>query len=403
MLNGSIFFSTPIYKLTIGTRFLFLPSGMLCFGVLILDNVMNLPRYALLTCTTLFFLIQVSSSLAQRPPTPVFVTVVEQVDFVDEVEALGTLQSNENVEIMSTVTELVTKVNFKDGQRVRKGDVLVEMDAAEELAQQVEEESRINEAQKQVNRLKSLFKRDVASESALDETERELQTAQARLKAIQSRINQHILVAPFDGVVGLRNISVGALAQPGTRIATLDDDSVMKLDFSIPEVFIATLKTGTVVEARTSVYPDKTFKGSISSIDTRIDPVTRSVTTRALLNNKDRELKAGMLMKVVVNKNPRKTIVIPEESLISRGKKSFVLVVDESNEKTTVKEQQVSLGNRRKGEVEILSGLVVGQKVVTHGITRAKPGAPVVIKAVERNNESLTELLKQKTTQANTL
>lgn len=361
-----------------------------------MDIFINSYRHITLIGTVLLFAAFSELSSAQRPPAPVFVTTVEKVYFVDELEALGTLKSNENVEIMSTVTERVTKVNFKDGQRVRKGDILVEMDAAEELAQRVEEESRINKARKQLNRLNSLFKRDVAAESVLDETERELQTAQARLKAIQSRINQHILVAPFDGVVGLRNISVGALAQPGTRIATLDDDSVMKLDFSVPELFIATLQTGATVQARTRVYPDKVFEGVISSIDTRVDPITRSITVRALLNNDERQLKAGMLMRVIVNKNPRQAIVIPEETLITRGDNNFVLLIDTTNEKTTVREQVVKLGKRRKGEVEILSGLEVGQKIVTHGITRAKPGAPVVIKAVETNNESLTELLQQK-------
>ena len=335
------------------------------------------------------------TAAAQRPPTPVFVTVVKEVHFADKVEALGTLKSNKNIDIMSTVTELVTKINFDDGQRVNKGDVLIEMDAAEELALRVEEQSRIDQARKQRDRLRSLFKRDAASESALDENERDLETAQARLKAIQSKIDQHILVAPFDGIVGLRNISVGALAQPGMRIVTLDDNSVMKLDFSIPEIFIATLKAGAKIQARTRVYPDRVFEGEISSIDTRIDPVTRSVITRALLDNSDNLLKAGMLMQVVINKDPRQTLIVPEESVITSGNDSFVLLIDASDEVTTVKKQPVTLGARRKGDVEILSGLSAGQQVVTHGINRAKPGAPVAIKAVEDNNESLTELLKQ--------
>ena len=332
-----------------------------------------------------------------KTPTPVFVTVVKMAPFVDEVEALGTLKSNKNIDIMSTVTERVTKINFDDGQRVKKGDVLVEMDAAEELALRVEEQSRIDEARKQRDRLKSLFKRDAASESALDENERDLETAQARLKAIQSKIDQHILAAPFDGVLGLRNISIGALAQPGMRIVTLDDDSVMKLDFSVPEIFIATLKTGAKIQARTRVYPGRVFEGEISSIDTRVDPATRSVITRALLDNGENLLKAGMLMQIVIEKNPRQTLVIPEEAIISRGSDNFVLVINETGQETTVDRQKIELGARRKGEVEILSGLQAGQKIVTHGVNRAKPGAPVTVKAVETDNESLTDLLQQDT------
>ena len=343
----------------------------------------------------LLILLLSQSAAAQQPPTPVFVTVVKEVHFVDKVEALGTLKSNKNIDIMSSVTELVTKINFNDGQRVNKGDILIEMDATEELALRVEEQSRINEARKQRDRLRSLFKRDAASESALDENERDLETAQARLKAIQSKIDQHILVAPFDGVVGLRNISVGALAQPGMRLVTLDDDSIMKLDFSIPEIFIATLKLGAKIQARTRVYPNRVFEGEISSIDTRVDPVTRSVITRALLDNSENLLKAGMLMQVVIDKNPRQALIAPEEAIITSGNDSFVLLIDASDKVTTVKKQPVTLGARRKGDVEILSGLSAGQQIVTHGVTRAKPGAPVVIKAVESDNESLTDLLQQ--------
>lgn len=345
----------------------------------------------------LLTLITFTSSLAfaQSPPTAVFVAPVEQLDFVDEVEALGTLQSNENVEIMSSVTELVTKVNFEDGQRVKRGDVLVEMDATEELAEKVEEQSRINEAQKQVNRLQSLVAQNVASKSALDQQKRDLQTAQARLNAIQSRINRHILLAPFDGVVGLRNISVGALAQPGNIITTLDDNSTMKLDFSVPDIFIATLKPGITVIAKSSAYPGEVFEGKIASISSRVDPITRSITARALLDNSSQKLKAGMLMRVVIKKNPRQTIVIPEEALTSNGSNNFVMVITNSDDKTSVRRQQVELGKRRKGEVEILSGLEQGQQIVTHGSLKLRPGSPVTIKGVETNNESLTELLQQ--------
>lgn len=349
--------------------------------------------------TSLFFVLLFSGIfcsplLAQRAPVPVFVADVKRSLFVDNVEALGTLQSNENVEITSTVTELVTKINFEDGQRVKKGYILVEMDAAEEIAERVEEQSRINEARKQLDRLKSLVKRDVASQAALDERKRELQTAQARLKAIESRISQHVLTAPFDGIVGLRNISVGTLAQPGSKIATLDDNSVMKLDFAIPEVFLATLKAGIAVKAYTAVYPNSVFEGVIHSIDTRVNPVTRSITARARLENADRRLKAGMLMRVVVNKNPRQAVIIPEESLITRGDKQFVMVIEHKNDKTYVQQQPIKLGNRRKGDIEILSGLEAGQQVVIHGTLRVRPGSEVMIQGVEKDNDSVSDFLE---------
>ena len=338
---------------------------------------------------------------AQQPPTPVFVANVERKTFIDEVEAIGTLHANENVDLMTTVTELITKINFEDGQRVRKGDILVEMDAAEELAEKAEELYRITEAEKQVNRLEPLIARGAASKAILDEQRRNLQTAQARLNAIASRISKRLIVAPFDGVVGLRNISVGALAQPGIRIATIDDDSIMKLDFAVPEVFLATLKPGIRIVATASAYPGETFEGEIASMDSRVNPVTRSIMVRAMLKNDDQKLKPGMLMRVVLQKNRREALVIPEESLIPDGDRHFVFITAAGDEKMTVERRSVTIGARRKGEVEILAGVEEGQQVVTHGTLRIRPGIPITIRAVERGDESLTDLLNQNTSREN--
>lgn len=334
--------------------------------------------------------------IAKPGPTPVFVTPVERVPFVDEVEALGTLQSNENVELTSTVTERITKINFNDGERVRQGDVLVEMDIAQEMAELMEEQSRTDEAERQVARLQPLVDRGAASKSELDEQQREGQTAQARLNAIQSHIDERRIVAPFDGVVGLRNLSVGALAQPGTLITTLDDDRQMKLDFSVPEVFLATLKPGIQVQAYASAYPDTVFNATIASISSRVDSTTRSIGARALLDNSQGLLKAGMLMRVVLKKNPREALVVPEEAIVVQGTQKFVMLVQVQEDKTVVDKRAVQLGTRRRGEVEVLAGLAEGDQIICHGTLRVRPGAEVVIKAVASGEESLTELLGQK-------
>ncbi len=333
---------------------------------------------------------------ARQLPVPVFVAEVEQTDFVDEIEALGTLQSNENVELTSTVTELVTSVNFTDGQRVRKGDILVEMDAAEERALRAEENSRLQEAKRQLKRLEPLVKRGAVSQAALDEQQLEIETARARIEVIDSQIRHRKIVAPFDGVVGQRNISAGALSQPGRRITTLDDDRVMKLDFAVPEVFFPALKSNTRIEARASAWPDEIFFGEISSLNSRIDPVTRSITVRSLLDNGERKLVPGMLMRVTLKKRPRKALVIPEEAIITIGNQKSVLVVVEKDGANTVKKVMIDLGTRRQGEVEVLSGLERGDRVVTHGNLRVRPGTEIVIKAVEKESEPLTELLNQK-------
>ncbi len=335
------------------------------------------------------------SSKAESKATPVIATEVEHKIIVDEVEALGTLRANESVDLTATVTELVTVINFKDGERVKKGDVLVEMDTSEENAEYAEEQSRLNEARRQVKRLEPLTKKGAASQSILDERQREFETAKARMQAIQSRINERRIVAPFDGVVGLRNISIGALVQPGTMITTIDDDSVMKLDFSIPSVFLSTIASGVDIEARAHAFKDKKFDGTVASVDSRIDPVTRSIKVRAILNNSDRVLKPGLLMSVVLEKDPREAIVIPEEALILESSRFFVLVIAEKQEATTVEMREIKIGKRRRGEVEVLSGLTNGELVVIHGTTRARPGMPVEVSIAESGDENLTEVLYQ--------
>ncbi len=325
-----------------------------------------------------------------RPATPVIVTEVTQSSFADEVEALGTLKANESVTIASSITELVTTISFTDNQRVSKGDVLVKMDAAEELAELAEQQSIFDEAQRQVERLTPLVEKGAASASILDENKRDLAAATARLNAVQSRIDQRIIKAPFDGVLGLRNVSVGALAQPGSMITTIDDDSVMKLDFSVPEIFLESLKQGVEINATTEAYPKKNFKGTIDSIDSRIDPITRSIQARAIIDNPNGELKPGLLMQVVLQKNPREAILIPEEALVQSGQESYVFVVKNSK----VEKRKIELGMRQFGSVEALSGLEVGEQIITHGILRVRDGAMVDVKATEKDNEPLKELLE---------
>ncbi|MCH6255212.1 efflux RND transporter periplasmic adaptor subunit [Puniceicoccaceae bacterium K14] len=328
------------------------------------------------------------------PPTPVIVTVAELKSYADEVEALGTLRANESVELTSSVTEIVTKISFDDNQRVKKGDLLVEMDTAEEIAEMAEQESFMAEAERQVNRLTPLIEQGAASASTLDESKRELAGAKARVQAIKSRIEQRVIKAPFDGVLGLRNISVGALAQPGLLIATIDDDRIMKLDFSVPEIFLSTLQLGVVIEAETEAYPGKVFEGTVGSIDSRIDPITRSIRARALIENEEGFLKPGLLMKVELQKNQRQALLVPEEALLSDGPEHFIYVIVDTGEKKIAERRKVEVGSRSFGEAEVLAGLSAGELVVTHGALRLRGGTTVVVKAVEKNGESIGELLK---------
>ena len=185
---------------------------------------------------------------------PVIAAAVRRAAMADPVEALGTLKARESVVISANVTETVSAIYFDDGQRVQQGDLLVEMTSAEEHALIAEGRARVDEAKRQFDRVKSLAGQRSAAQSLLDTSRRDVDTARAALVAIESRLADRLIKAPFDGVLGLRNISVGTLVVPADPIATLDDVSAMKLDFSVPSIYLADLKPGLAVTARAPEY-----------------------------------------------------------------------------------------------------------------------------------------------------
>ena len=353
-------------------------------------NIFRITRYTLAYVLATHV---IAGHAAPPAPASVIVAEVQRKGFANELEALGTLTANESVNLTVNVTETVSAVHFDDGDRVKSGAVLVEMTSREEHAQLEEARATVNEARRQYERIRSLEAKGTAAKSLLDERQREWETARARLNAIESRLTDRLVKAPFDGVLGLRDLSVGALVQPGDRVTTIDDDSVMKVDFQVPGTRLGMLQTGLDIIATSNAFPDRRFEGTVKSIDSRIDPVTRSIRVRALLPNPDRLLKPGMLMQVVLLYNPREALVIPEEALQPLGTRHYVYIVDEGNENKVVK-REIKIAGRRPGEVEVLDGLSVGEKVITHGNIKLRPGQPVDIRVIDDGSQSLADMLR---------
>jgi membrane fusion protein (multidrug efflux system) len=335
-----------------------------------------------------------TSALAEkntRPPAAVTLAEVRRTPFADGIEALGTLRADESVELTATIGERVVEIGFEDGQRVETGHILVKLSATEEEALLKETTSAAAESKKQYDRIAQLAERGTSSVSQLDEARRVYETAKARQLAIESRLAELVVKAPFAGVVGLRNISVGAVVRPGDPITTLDDDSKMLLDFTLPAAFLSVVSVGTSIEATTASYGAKPFQGVVRSVSSRVDPVTRSATIRAEIPNPDRLLKPGMLMKVDLLGNPREALAIPEGTLLPDGRTNFVMVVEKTPAGAVAKRREVRLGVRRQGEVEILEGLSPGEKIVAHGAFKLSDGAPVRILAESDANPAKTD------------
>lgn len=308
-------------------------------------------------------------------PVQIISMQLERKPWRDGIEALGTARANESVVIAAKVNETVKRVNFDSGDYVEAGAVLVDLSGRVELAELEEARAQFREAQQQLERNQQLAARQLIPASQIDTQRAARDAARARMDAIRARLADRVITAPFDGVLGLRQVSPGTLLRPGDPITTLDDVSLIKLDFTVPESFLSVLKEGLPVQARSAAWPDRDFVGVVRSVDSRVDPVTRAVTVRAEIPNVERKLRPGMLMTVLVQQEPRPALVLPELALIQIGRQAFVFRVREGN---TVEQVPVSIGARRRGDVEIVEGLAAGDRVVVEGTVKLRPGASVV-------------------------
>jgi membrane fusion protein (multidrug efflux system) len=332
-----------------------------------------------------------------RNAAPAFVATapVRAERVSQKLEALGNARANESVDISSKTSNIVTSVKFRDGERVTRGQVLVQLDDAQARAEVAEAEAALTESQAQFNRSRELLNTQVLSKAQYDQLEATLKADRARLAAANARLEDTLIRAPFTGRVGLRRVSVGSLINPGAVITTLDDTSVIKLDFAVPENFVAALREGLAVRATAPAFPGRSFAGKVASIDSRVDMTTRSVTVRALLANEDGALKPGMFLNVSLAKDEREALVIPEEALSPEAERQYVFVVDDGK----VERREVRIGGRTPGSVEVLGGLEAGEQVIVEGTQKVRDGATV--RVAERTGGAPAERVDAASHEAN--
>ena len=322
--------------------------------------------------------------LARTPsksPIPVVVGLATTEPFTETLEALGTAKANESVVITPTVEERVADIFFEDGDVVEKDQVLVKLDDSEARYLLAEVSATLREQQKQFERISKLANTNATSRSRLDEEQGLLEIARAKVAHLKARLKDYTIRAPFSGVLGTRQISNGAVVDSDTVITTLDDTSIIKLDFTIPETYLGVLANGMTVTAQSPAYPDRSFNGTVTAISSRVDPDTRTLTIRAQIPNPNRILKPGMLLTVNLVKDRTESLIIPEEAVILDKDKKFVLAVTDEN---TVEKKEIVTGRRSPGKVEVISGLSTGHRVVIEGINRVRPG--ISVRVVETRN-----------------
>jgi membrane fusion protein (multidrug efflux system) len=310
-------------------------------------------------------------------PVPVDVATVSPGLLVDSVRVVGTAKANQAVTVTSEIAGRIAELRVQEGQLVAKGDTLVRFGSAEIAADLGGARSALKLAQQVYDRGVATRKKGLITQARTEELAQAVTTAEAEVRQLEARIGKFTLRAPFAGRLGFKQASIGALVQPGEPIVTLDDISIIKLDFDVPETALGALHPGQSVLARSSAYPKRSIEGVVSTIDTRVDPVTRAVTIRAEIDNADGLLRPGMFLTVeLVYGRTNDALMAPEESVLVVDGGAYIFVIQEGKAQRV----PVRLGRRRPGRVEIIEGLNAGDQVITGGVQKVRPGSDVAIR-----------------------
>jgi membrane fusion protein (multidrug efflux system) len=304
--------------------------------------------------------------------------VVAPRPFSDSIDVLGVAKGRESLTVTSSTTELITRVMFRDGQTVRKGQPLVELQSREEDAGIISARAAVAQAQKDRDRWKILADKGIAPRVQYEQAQTAFETAAAQLKAAEARRGDRVIRAPFSGVVGLSDVTAGTLINPGSAIATLDDIGVMRVDFPVPERYLGALRAGMPIVARADAFPGVTFAGHIALLDSRIDERTRAITARAEIPNPGGMLRPGMMLKVTIERGVRLAPAAPESAVQFEGDTAYAYkIVNQPGRGLIAIRTTVRRGANEGGFVEILEGLKPGDRIIATGLNRVQPGAPV--------------------------
>lgn len=309
--------------------------------------------------------------------TNVSQTEVAMKPFVDRIEVLGVAKGLQSVTITSNTAEMVTAVHFRDGQSVSRGQVLVDLKSASEDASISEAKVRLAQAERDYDRWKTLADRGVAPRAAAEQYLASVETARAAVASAQAQKLDRVIRAPFSGRVGISDVAPGALISPGTAIVSLDDVSVIRVDFSVPDRYLTTLREGLPISASPDALAGEVFQGRIAQIDTRIDPATRAVKARAEFPNPGGRLKPGMLVKVSIDQGTRMAPAVPEAAVQFQGTQASVFLIAKGPKGKVARRTEVETGLSTAGFVEISAGVKPGDKIVADGLNRVQDGASI--------------------------
>lgn len=307
---------------------------------------------------------------------PVEAEPVRVARVAEEILAVGSLRSNESVLLRPEVAGRIAEIGFAEGTPVKAGTTLVQLDDSVPRAELAQAEANLALAQANAARAQELFARGAGSAANRDQATAALRTGQAAVDLARARLEKYRLVAPFDGIVGLRRASPGDFVNVGQEIVNLESIDPIKLEFRVPEVALPALRVGQRISVRVDAYPDRSFRGEVYAIDPAADAAGRSIAVRALLPNPEGLLRPGLFARVVLTvREEPEALLVPETAVVPFGGRLLVMKVVDGRAQPV----PVTLGLRRDGLVQVTSGLAAGDVVITAGQMKAQPGAAVAV------------------------
>jgi membrane fusion protein, multidrug efflux system len=318
-------------------------------------------------------------------PAPVEVAKAQSITLTDDVQAVGSLKSNQGVMLRPEVSGRIARLGFAEGQRVRRGQLLVQLDDTLQQAQLKQSQAQASIARTNLQRSRELLGQGFVSQSAVDQNAASLEVAEAQVALARAQLDRMKVLAPFDGTAGIRVVDVGDYIKDGADIVNIEDLSSLRVQFSLPERTIDRLRTGQPVDVAVDAYPGKSFKGRVQAIDSQVDANGRALLVVAQVDNPGSLLKPGMFARPRVVFAVREgAVVVPEEAVVPLGGRQMIFkVADGPDGKKVSQRIEARVGLRLPGKVEILEGLQAGDTVVTAGHSRLLRADGVPLRVID--------------------
>jgi membrane fusion protein, multidrug efflux system len=313
------------------------------------------------------------------------VAPVQAATLTDDVQAVGSLRSSQGVMLRPEVSGRVAQLGFRDGQTVKRGQLMVQLDDTLQRAQLQQAQAQASIARTNLQRSQELLAQNFVSQSAVDQNEASLQVAESQVALAQAQLSRMKVLAPFAGTVGIRSVDVGEYVRDGADIVNLEDLSVLNMDFRLPERYLTRIRSGQAMEVTLDAVPGQKFVAQVQALDVQVDADGRALLVRARMADKSGLLKPGMFARGRVVFSVRdNAVMVPEEALVPQGGRQLLFkVVDGPNGQKVSQRLEAQIGARQLGRVEILQGLVPGDLVVTAGHSQLLRGEAVPVRVVD--------------------